>query len=255
MIQDLILEEPQDGGFGVYDGERYYNVIIVVSRDDGDDRTGDEVAEENKDAVVKRLEILGARDIFAAESLSFVTASIPVADIPGFALDDSVYKLGDGEQNAVTEVDIARRTIRATESNMMSVVNRVYNGTGVIVAVADTGINHTSINDKVIDRLFCDLEGCRAQVPTDIASSRGGATHGTIVAGVIAASGLSSNNGIAPGVSLLDAQLAQEQNLSASGKSSALHVIDWAHTRGADVVNLSIVFGSMFRSGIQPDFK
>ena len=243
MIQDLILEEPQDGGFGVYDGERYYNVIIVVSRDDGDDRTGDEVVKENKDAVVKRLEILGARDIFAAESLSFVTASIPVADIPGFALDDSVYKLGDGEQNAVTEVDIARRTIRATESNMMSVVNRVYNGTGVIVAVADTGINHTSINDKVIDRLFCDLEGCRAQVPTDIASSRGGATHGTIVAGVIAASGLSSNNGIAPGVSLLDAQLAQEQNLSASGKSSALHVIDWAHTRGADVVNLSIVFG------------
>ena len=242
-IQDLILEEPQDGDFGVYDGERHYNVIIVVSRDDGDYRTGDEVAKENKHAVIKRLEILGARDIFVAESLSFVTASIPVADIPGFALDDSVYKLGDGEQNAVIEVDTARRTIRATESNMMSAVNQAYNGTGVVVAVVDTGINHTSLNDKVIDRVYCE-PGCRTQMPADIA--RGNvATHGTRVAGVIAASGLPFNNGIAPGVSLLDAQFYRGANSQErhSTSESMLYATDWAHTRGADVINLSAGFG------------
>ncbi len=244
-IQDLMLEEPQDGDFGVYDGERYYNVIIVVSRDDGDGRTADEVAKENKNAVVKRLEILGARDIIAAESLSFVTASIPVADIPGFALDDSVYKLGDGEQNAVAELDTARRTIRATESDMTSAVNHVYNGTGVVVAVVDTGINHTSINDKVIDRVFCNPD-CRAQMPANIDRGDGDSSHGTRVAGVIAASGHAFNNGMAPGVSLLDAQFRTEQYDPKYSDAAAniLHAIDWSYTRGADVINLSTGLGT-----------
>ena len=94
-IQDTILEEPHDGDPGVYDGERYYNVVMVVSRDDGDERDPDEVASENKDAIVKRLKLLGARDIASAESLSFVTASISVADVPGFSLHEEVYGLGD----------------------------------------------------------------------------------------------------------------------------------------------------------------
>ena len=91
--------EPPSRGIEVResDGERYYHVMIVVPRDDGDSRNPDETATENKDAVVKRLKALGARDILAAESLPFVTASIPVGDVPGFSLHDEVYRMGDGD--------------------------------------------------------------------------------------------------------------------------------------------------------------
>jgi len=69
-IQGLISEVPQDGDYGVHDDTRYYDVIIVVARSDGID--ADETARENKDTIVEKLDLLGARNIEAAESLSFV---------------------------------------------------------------------------------------------------------------------------------------------------------------------------------------
>ena len=235
-IQSLILEDPQDGDFGVYDGKRYYNVIIVASRDDGDDRDPDETARENKAAIEKRLLHMGARDIVVAESLSFVTASIPVADIPGFALDDVIYKLGDGEEKVELAVDTARQTIHATPDDLTRAVGRVFNGTGVTVAVVDIGINHTSLNDKVIGRAYChNVAKCRAQMPADINIDRFlNATHGTRVAGVLAASGLPHHNGIAPGVKILDAQFADLHFMS-----EVAHALDWSFSRGADVANIS----------------
>ena len=79
-----------------------------------DDSLSDETAKENKDAIVKRLELLGAHDIIAAESLSFVTASIPVTDVPGFSLHEEIYAVGDGELPVISDVDTARHTIHAT---------------------------------------------------------------------------------------------------------------------------------------------
>ncbi len=242
-IQDLILEDPQEGDFGVYDGERYYNVVMVVSRDDGDGRDGDETASENKEAVVKRLKAVGARDIVAAESLSFVTASIPVADIPGFALDDDVYKIGDGEQKVTLAVDTARETINATPLDLRLAAGRVFDGTGVTVAVVDTGLNHTSLNSKIVDRAYCGVsDACRGQQPSDITHESVSSTHGTQVAGVLAASGMPAHNGIAPGVSLLDAQYSfgnQTQHIANSFHSYVAHALDWSLTRGADVANIS----------------
>ena len=244
-IQGLILEDPQDGDFGVYDGKRYYNVIIVASRDDGDDRDPDETARENKAAIEKRLLHLGARDIVVAESLSFVTASIPVADIPGFALDDVIYKLGDGEEKVEPAVDTARQTIHATPDDLRQAVGRVFNGTGVVVAVVDTGINHTSLNDKVIGRAFCYYAiPCRTQQPLDIGIDHIFSTHGTRVAGVLAASGLPHHNGIAPGVSLLDAQLVKYTSPISRHASDIAHALDWSFSRGANVVNMSLGIGT-----------
>ena len=84
-IQDLLLEDSKTGNTGRSDSQRYYDVIIIVDRNDGDERSPEETAKENKDAIVKRLQLLGARNILAAESLSFVTASVPIRDIPGFS--------------------------------------------------------------------------------------------------------------------------------------------------------------------------
>ncbi|ABK77169.1 hypothetical protein CENSYa_0536 [Cenarchaeum symbiosum A] len=140
-VLDLVQEDPQGGDPGVFDGVRYYNVIMVVSRDDGDGRGPEETAQENKDSIVRRLNLLGARDILAAESLSFVTASIPVVEIPGFALDNSIYRMGDGEEEVRVFVDTARQTIRATDDNIRTPIGKVHGGTHVFWITASDGID------------------------------------------------------------------------------------------------------------------
>jgi len=242
-IRGLIAEDPQDGDPGVYDGERYYNTIVVVGRDDGDGRNPDETARENKDAVVKRLETLGARDIAAAESLSFVTASIPVADVPGFSIHEEVYRLGDGELPVVSEVNRARQTIHATPDEIRAASGMNLNGSGIIVGVIDSGIRHdTAFDSRILQRVVCDDDGCN---PSPASSVRGQehpitttTSHGTQVAQILAASGLPTHNGIAPGVDLLDIQ-------HGGTIASVAHGLDHALRNGADIVNMSFrIFGS-----------
>jgi len=231
-IRGLIAEDPQAGDPGVHDGTRYYSVIIAVSRDDGDGRGPEETARENKGAVVKRLELVGARDIAPAGSLSFVTASVPVADIPGFSLHDEVYRLGDGELPVVSEVNMARQTIHATPDDIRSAVGRNLDGSGVIVGVLDSGIYHdTAFAGRILGHVACNDMGCNN---TSAPSGRD-ATHGTWVAQVLAASGLPDHNGIAPGVDLLDIHGFE----NAAGMA---HGLDDALRNGADVVNMSVAF-------------
>ena len=58
---------------------RYYHVIIAI---DGD---GDAAVRRNMASVVDALEAVGARDIVPGGSLPFVTASVPVGEIPGLS--------------------------------------------------------------------------------------------------------------------------------------------------------------------------
>lgn len=252
-IQGLIPEDPEEGDYGVYDGTRYYDVLIVVSRDDGDDRGADETARENKDAVVKQLELVGARNIVSAESLSFVTASVPVADIPGFSLHDEVYAIGDGELPVTLEVDKARETIHATPNEIRRAAGVALSGTGVTVGVVDNGINSIYLNGKVSERIYCpentcsvvngQLVGSFIQDMSRLANLNDTyASHGTRVAHVLAASGAPNNIGIAPGVTLLDARYGDGygRNMHNNNFITALaHSVDWSYSRGADVVNIS----------------
>lgn len=245
-ILALSLLEPDEGARNVYDGVRYYDTIIVVSRDDGDSRSGDETARENKDAIVKRLQAVGARNIIAAESLSFVTASIPVADIPDISLHEEAYKIGDGEIPVTATVDKAIQTIHATPAEI-TVSGTPLDGTGVVVGVVDDGINSIYINNKVIDRPClehnCTIsDGVLSWSTPDGSYTVGpSSSHGTKVAQVIAASGLPGNNGIAQGVSVLDVRHGGDSQNYVPGVA---HAIDWAHQKGADILNLSIFFGS-----------
>ena len=139
-INGLMPDDTQARGAGADDSRRYYSTIIVVSRDDGDSRSADDVSRENRDSVVKRLNLLGARDVVAAESLSFVTASIPVGEIPGFSLHGEVYGMGDGEIPVTLDVDSARIIIHATAGEIRASDGTVLNGSGVVVGVIDTEI-------------------------------------------------------------------------------------------------------------------
>ncbi|MEV6105311.1 S8 family serine peptidase [Streptomyces sp. NPDC051940] len=108
-----------------------------------------------------------------------------------------------------------------------------YDGTGVKVAVLDTGIdfNHPDLAGKVLDsKSFIAGQG--------VQDGRG---HGTHVAGTIAGSGAASGGrykGVAPGAKLLVGKV-----LSNSGDgtdSTVIAGIEWAVAQGADIVSMSL---------------
>ena len=68
----------------------YRNVMVVVAKYDGN---GLDVSNKNKEIVVKMLRGIGARDINAAEMLSFVTASVPADRILDVSGHDLVYRV------------------------------------------------------------------------------------------------------------------------------------------------------------------
>ncbi|WP_189933825.1 S8 family peptidase [Streptomyces aurantiogriseus] len=108
-----------------------------------------------------------------------------------------------------------------------------YDGTGVKIAVLDTGIDatHPDLKDQVIAaRNFSTATG------TD---DRFG--HGTHVASVAAGSGVKSGGkykGVAPGAKLLNAKVLDDSGFG--DDSSIIAGMDWAAEQGADIVNLSL---------------
>ena len=218
------------------DTTRYYHTVMVVSGD------GQEAIDRNKAALVAILEEMGARDIYPGRVLSFVTARVPVDLLPGLSLYGEVAALGDEELPVTPNDDRARLTIRANLTELAALAGRPLNGSGVTVGIVDYGVNSIFLNDKVVSRNYCPDGGCRFvngtltgthlldHVPLSVVNSRSVA-HGTSVAHVIAATGLRINNGMAPGVSLVDA------HHRVNGTAAAL---DYAVEQGAGVINMSI---------------
>ena len=215
----------------------YYHVIIQVS---GDDR---EELRLNKASVVDILKAAGARDIVPANVLSFVTASVPVMEIPGLSLLGEVYGLGDGGIPPVSQMDISRRAIRATTADLAGLSDNVINGSGVTMAIIDFGINHVSLNSKVDARVYCPTGSCEIDGGNNTSTLSDdhlsallshSSTHGTLVSSVVAASGLSAHNGISPGVRLLDGH--------SMSRGAMVIALDWALTNGADIAQISLIF-------------
>ena len=215
------------------DAGEYYDVVIVVATHDAE---GNDISEYNKDVVEAKLLDVGAQNIFVAERLSFVTASIPISSINAFSLHGEVYGMGDGLILASTEVDTARVTINATAASLGGA-----DGTGVTVAVIDTGVNHPLLNDKT-SHVTCGPESCSEF--SDIQSihdpdDSNKVSHGTSVAHIIATSGGTAHRGVAQGVDLIS--IHGEPALVTS--RSVYHALDWAITHGAAVSNISLSFG------------
>lgn len=108
-----------------------------------------------------------------------------------------------------------------------------YDGTGVTVAVLDTGVDatHPDLADRIVaERNFSD--------DPDAVDRNG---HGTHVASTVAGSGASSagtHRGVAPGARLLNGKVLDE---SGSGYDSGIIAgMQWAVDQGAEVVNLSL---------------
>ncbi len=116
-----------------------------------------------------------------------------------------------------------------------------YNGSGVTVAVLDTGIDatHPDLAGKITaEKNFTDETD-----PTDLIG------HGTHIASTIAGTGAQSKGrftGVAPGAKLLDGKVCAPD----CSDSSVLAGMQWAVDQGAQVINLSL--GSDDVPGVDP---
>ncbi len=121
----------------------------------------------------------------------------------------------------------------------ISANNLNYDGSGVRVAVVDTGIYNHSDYNVVLSRSFVSGEASN-KVNDDYG-------HGTHVAGIIAGDGEASSgkyHGVAPGVSLINARAG---NYSGLAEGDIISAIDWAVTPvasgGAEADIISMSFG------------
>jgi subtilisin family serine protease len=109
-----------------------------------------------------------------------------------------------------------------------------YDGTGVTIAVVDTGISeeHPDLaNGKVV--------AAASFGPTDYNGDLNG--HGTHVASIAAGTGALSGGtyaGVAPGASLINAKVLDDQGFGE--ESDVIAGTEWAIERGADIVNMSL---------------
>ncbi|MFD8824945.1 S8 family serine peptidase [Streptomyces sp. NPDC059605] len=119
---------------------------------------------------------------------------------------------------------------------------RSYDGTGVKIAVVDTGIDatHPDLAGKVVaERNFSGSPDAKDRVG-----------HGTHVASTAAGTGAKDARfkGVAPGARLINAKVLDDRG---SGEDSGILAgVDWAVAQGADIINMSL--GSPDTSGIDP---
>ncbi|GHA65805.1 MULTISPECIES: S8 family serine peptidase [Streptomyces] len=118
-----------------------------------------------------------------------------------------------------------------------------YDGTGVKVAVLDTGVDktHPDLAGQVIAEQ--DFSGS-----ADTSDHFG---HGTHAASIVAGTGAKSGGtykGVAPGAKILNGKVLNDNNLGE--ESGIIAGMEWAVAQGADVVNLSL--GGEDTPGIDP---
>ncbi|MEU6357560.1 S8 family serine peptidase, partial [Streptomyces sp. NPDC047072] len=118
-----------------------------------------------------------------------------------------------------------------------------YDGTGVKVAVLDTGVDttHPDLSGKVIAE----------QDFSDSGSTADGFGHGTHVASIAAGTGAKSGGtykGVAPGAKILNGKVLDNDGYGYD--SGIIAGMEWAVAQGADVVNLSL--GGPDLPGVDP---
>ena len=227
----------------------YRDMMVVVAKYD---ENGGDISDGNKAAVVEMLKGVGARDIEAAETLSLVTASVPAERILDVSGHDLVCRVGYDWALSHPTIGKMRVTVGATADDLRRPSGMIANGSGVTVGIVDEGVNHPlGVNDKVVGRISCDDLSCSYIPVEDVVGpdpGNQGVSHGTLVALVIAGSGFPEHNGIAPGVSILDAGLSLFY--LGAGDASISHAFSWLLREDADVANLSFGFGKCRESGI-----
>jgi subtilisin family serine protease len=131
----------------------------------------------------------------------------------------------------------------ATPKDINETPSSIANGSGVIVAVCDSGIDTT--NPDLTGKVIANTSFVNTMYGyLDNESDTDDLGHGTYVAGIIAGSGVVDPlyQGVAPAAKLIDAKC-----IDAFGRGFTAGIIaamQWANATGADVINLSLGGGA-----------
>lgn len=171
--------------------------------------------------------------------------------IPGFAIEarpdalDALRALPDlvaiepDEPGEATTLESAP-LIKAPAARAQHAVN----GTGVKVAVVDTGVNlaHSDLAGAVVAQQCFTMGDCKPNNTNTSGVANDLAGHGSNVAGIITADGMVAPLGIAPGASIIAVRVLDSNN--AGFTSDWVAGLDWLYqnraTLGTRVVNMSL---------------
>jgi subtilisin family serine protease len=228
----------------------------------------DEPARTPSDQPISREEAAAqARDVSATTVVRTKTGEIPLLTVeerggkpeitstlvasPDEAAAVADQKAADGDLVAV-DVD---KPVRASTNDprfneqwaftkvpFESAWTTVGTGTGITVAVVDTGVMaaHPDLSGQVLNGAHFLHSDSGEPVPPGIGGTEDGSGHGTHVAGTVAAK---SNNGTGVSGAAPGAQILPVKVLCADGNGFTSDVADgivWAVDNGAKVINLSL---------------
>ncbi|WP_338702585.1 S8 family serine peptidase [Streptomyces sp. Q6] len=231
---------PDSAGAGLADGRldrELFNVTRLIA--DGQDDTGG-------DTLPLIVDYPGnpARSTLAARAADApgVTRHAALASLGATAVEvdkDKVRAFSREVLDGPKAVLRPDRRVRATLDKSVPQIGAPevwksgYDGSGVKVAVLDTGIDfaHPDLADRVLDsKSFIAGQG--------VQDGRG---HGTHVASTVAGSGAASGGrykGVAPGARLLVGKVLD--NRGNGDESSVIAGMEWAVAQGADIVSMSL---------------
>ncbi|MER6912684.1 S8 family peptidase [Streptomyces sp. NPDC000594] len=211
------------------------------------------VAYEGGDGPAARKGVRGDAEVRRTlPSLNADAVTIPERDAGGL-WDTLTRSAAEGARTTRTVPGVAKVWLDAVRTvNMDTSVAQVgapkaweagYDGTGVTIAVVDTGVdrNHPDLKGRVVgERDFSDSPDAR---------DRNG--HGTHVASTAAGTGALSGGrfkGVAPGARILNAKVINDEG---RGQDSGIIAgMEWAVARGAQIINMSL--GTSDAPGIDP---
>ncbi|MFQ6009802.1 MAG: S8 family serine peptidase [Candidatus Aenigmatarchaeota archaeon] len=170
--------------------------------------------------------------------------------IPAVAMDVSASQLkGLAENQKVSKITIDHPVtafrVNSTPMIRADTAASTYgvNGTGIKIAVIDTGVfNHTEFGTRIIDeKCFCYESGpagcCPNNDDTD-SNATDDNGHGTHVAGIAAGEGGSYGQGVATNASIIAIKVLDSSGLGYT--SDIVSGIEWAIDNGADIISMSL---------------
>jgi serine protease AprX len=185
-------------------------------------------------SVTKELTIINA---FAADLSGRAIFQLAQAEgVRWVSLDAQVEKTSgpDGEVNTTNLINIYNTAINADDLWAQG-----YQGSGITVAVVDSGISTQSFSDLKPRLLAFEKFNSNSNAMSDQFG------HGTHIAGIIGSNGVSSNGsyiGVAPKVNLVSVKISNDQGNSTA--SDVVAGLQWVNDHRLDynirVVNLSI---------------
>ncbi len=179
-----------------------------------------------QDQLLLPITLLGGTIINKFTVINALLIKVPLQSLPKLAELPQIARLEPNYQLQI-QLDVSQPIVLNTTAPGW---DYNYNGTGVIVAVCDTGIDSTHPN--LVGRVIAE-ETFIGGTPADING------HGTHVAGIIA-SNHSTYHGIASGVSLVNVKIMTS---AGTGQSSDLiEGVEWLLNGtgpGVDIINLS----------------